>query len=324
MINMMPQMHVAMKHLTVGVFHDDTLGRELGKKDTESDILMFNRKIDDHIFTFMYPVEDRLSVKSQIISSIDAAIVTFGGMTKELGETIVLLDSLGVSKGITVTTAYATPDQVAATIKDTSLESFIVERRDPVKILTLLKSLDPERDTDSSAVVVVDHSFSVRGVGEVMLGFVKKGVVRKYDELSLLPADKEVMVRSIQIQDEDCDEGEAGSRVGLAIKGATVDQMRRGSILCASGSAKTSTTIKLAFEKSPFYSDSIREGDFHATVGMQTVPVAITEKSESSIIIESQKSVAYMPEGTFLLLNLNAKKTRIMGKGRELQDGYDR
>jgi len=74
-----------MKHLTVGLFHDDTLGPELGKKGTESDFAMFNRKTSEAIFTFISPVEDKLTAKSQIISSIDAAIVVFTGMTRELG-----------------------------------------------------------------------------------------------------------------------------------------------------------------------------------------------------------------------------------------------
>ncbi len=313
-----------MKHLTVGIFHDDTLARELGKKDNESDILMFNRKMDDSIFTFMLPLEDKLSVKSQIVSSIDTAIVAFTKMTRELGETVVLLDSLGVSKGVAVVSPYATPEQISAISKNTSVKSFIVEKRDSVSILTFLKSLNPERDRNSSAVVVVDHSFSVRGVGEVALGFVKKGTVRKYDKLSLLPANKEVLVRSIQIQDEDCDEGEAGSRVGLAIKGATVDEMKRGSILCAPDSAKTGTTVRLTFKKSPFYSDSIREGDFHAAIGMQTVPVAITEESENAMIIETEKPIVFTPDDTFVLLDFNAKKMRIMGNGHALRDWYDR
>lgn len=76
-----------MKHLTIGLFRDDTFGRELGRKGTESDILMFNRKMDEHIFTFMSPVDDKLSPKSQIASSIDAAIIVFSGITRELGET---------------------------------------------------------------------------------------------------------------------------------------------------------------------------------------------------------------------------------------------
>ena len=201
-----------------------------------------------------------------------------------------------------------------------SLESFIVGKRGLIKILEVLKGFHPERDTNSSPTVVVDHSFSVRGVGEVILGFVKKGIVRKYDKLTLLPANKELMVRSIQIQDEDHEQAEAGSRVGLAMKGATIEDMKRGSVLCVSDSVKTGTTLKLHFEKSPFYSDDVREGAFHATVGMQPVPITITEKSETPLVIESEKSVAYTPDDTFLLLNLNAKKMRIIGKARALQN----
>jgi len=115
-----------MKHLTVGVFHDDAIGRELGKKETESDMVMFNRKMGEHIFTFMSPLEDKLSAKSQIICSIDAAVVVFAEMTRELGETVVMLDSLGISKGIAVTSLYATSEQITAITNDTSLASFII------------------------------------------------------------------------------------------------------------------------------------------------------------------------------------------------------
>ena len=309
-----------MKHLTVGIFHDDTIARELGKKDTESDIVMLKRKMDELIITFMYPVEDKLSVKSQIISNIDAAIVTFTQMTRELGETVVMLDSLGISKGIAVTSPYGTPQQVSAITKGTSLESFTFQTRDPTKMLETLRSIDPERDTVAPTVVVVDHSFSVKGVGEVILGFVKKGTVRKYDKLLLLPANKEVIVRSIQMQDEDYDEAEAGSRVGLATKGATVEEMKRGSIFCPPDIAKIGTAVKLSFEKSTFYSDSIRQGAFHATIGMQTLPITITEEGEGSIVIQTEKPMVYTPEDTFLVLDLNAKKMRVMGKGHAFRD----
>jgi selenocysteine-specific translation elongation factor len=305
-----------MKHLTVGLFHDDALGAELGKKGTESDFAMFNRKTGEEIFTFISPVGDKLIPKSQIIPSIDAALVVFTGMTKELGETFVMLDLVGVSNGIAVTTDYATPEQISAVIKNTSSKSFDVESRDPIKLLEALKNCNPERNTSAPVQVAVDHSFSVKGVGEVILGFVKKGTVRKYDELTVLPADKKIVVRSIQMQDEDFDQAEAGSRVGLAIKGATVDEITRGSIICAPDSAATGTSFKLSFRKSPYYSDSLGEGTFHATIGMQTVPVRVVEVGGGSIAIESEKPVAYTPDDNFLLLNLNAKKTRVIGNGR--------
>jgi selenocysteine-specific translation elongation factor len=121
------------------------------------------------------------------------------------------------------------------------------------------------------------------------------------------------------MQDDEYEQAEAGSRVGLGINGSTHEEMKRGSTLCSPGSAMTDTTIKLSFKKSSFYSDAVRECDFYATVDMQTVPITISKTGESSIVIKSEKSIAYTPESTFLLLDLNSKKTRVMGKGRALQ-----
>jgi selenocysteine-specific translation elongation factor len=150
-----------VRHLTVGAFHDDALGRELGKKGTESDIVMFNRKIENCIFTFMSPVEDKLAPKSQVISTIDAAIVVFNEMSRELGETIVMLDMMNVKQGIGIATPYADHDRIASITKDTALKSFSIEQRDPGKLLQILTDIHPTRDTSPAPLVEVDHSFSV-------------------------------------------------------------------------------------------------------------------------------------------------------------------
>ena len=276
---------------------------------------MFNRKMDDYIFTFMSPVADKLSAKSQIISTIDTAIVAFSQMTRELGETILMLDMMGVEEGISITTPYATADQISAITMNTALKSFKVEPNNPGKLLDLLKTFNPPRDNDSPAVVVVDHSFSVKGVGEVVLGFVKQGAVRKYDKLNLLPANKEVIVRSIQIQDEDWETAEAGTRVGLAVKGATIDELERGTVLTASSDLRVDSKLKVGFHKSAFYAEEVREGSFYATIGMQATPIAISEISDNSLVIDSPNPMVHAPQEILLLLDLNAKKTRIIGKG---------
>ena len=304
-----------MHQLTVGVFHDEALSRELGKKGTESDILMFNRKMDDYIFTFMSPVADRLSAKSQIISTIDVAVVSFSQMTRELGETILMLDLMGVKEGMSITTPYATSDQISAITKNTTLKSFRMEQNNPGRLLEILKGINPKRDNVSPPVIVVDHSFSVKGVGEVVLGFVKQGTVRKYDKLNLLPADKEVIVRSIQIQDEDWETAEAGTRVGLAIKGATIDELGRGSVLTTSNEVKADTRLKVGFQKSNFYTEEVREGSFHASIGMQTALIKISGISDDSLVIDSANPLVHAPQEVLLLLDLSAKKTRIIGKG---------
>ena len=287
----------------------------MGKKGTLSDIAMYNRKTDECIFTFMSPVEEKLAAKSQIISVIDAAIVVFSQMTRELGETILMLDLLGVREGIAVKTLYAPVDKISAITGETALKSYGLEERDPVKLLDRLREIKPARNNDSPCLIVIDHSFSVKGVGEVALGFIKTGVVKKYDTLNLVPAGKEVTVRSIQVQDEDMESADAGTRVGLAIKGASVDELERGSVLTNSGSANVTSKCRLAFSKSQFYSEEIKEGTFHMTVGMQTVPVLLSDLQPNSIVIGSAKTFVSYPQTSAILLDLNAKKTRVMGRG---------
>jgi selenocysteine-specific translation elongation factor len=307
-----------MKNLAVGIFHDEELGREMGKKGRESDITMFNRKTEHSIFTFLSPVMDKLAVKSQIMSSIDVALLSIQKMTTEVGETILMLDSFGISQGIVIVPPYTDQNRIKALMKDTSLASFLIKERDCTSILGFLNEINPQRKLTDPPMITVDHSFSVKGVGEVVLGFVKKGTLRRHDSLLLLPANKEVVVRSIQIQDNEVEEAEAGSRVGLAIKGATAEEMKRGSLLCLSTSATRTSTISLSFTHNRFYAEHIKEGLFHVTVGMQTVPVNVTNIQNGSLTVQSEKPLVYTPDDTFLLMNLNAKKLHIVGHGKAI------
>lgn len=307
-----------MKNLAVGIFHDEQLGRELGKKGTESDIAMFNRKTEEYIFTFLSPVVDKLSAKSQIMSNIDVALLSVQKMTPEVGETILMLDSFGISQGIVIVPPYTDLNQLKIVMKDTSLASFLINKRDCLSILGFLNEITPRRKLTDPPMVTVDHSFSVKGVGEVVLGFVKKGVLRKHDSLLLLPANKAVVVRSIQIQDKEVEAAEAGSRVGLAIKGANAEEMKRGSLLCSSTCATLTSTISLSFMHNRFYTEGIKEGRFHVTVGMQTVPVNVTNVYNGSLTLESEKPFVYTSDDTFLLMNLNAKKLHIIGHGKAI------
>jgi len=305
---------IFMKNITIGIFHDPDLGRMLGKIGTKSDIAMFNRKTDSYIFTFMSPVDDKLIPKSQIIAEMDAAIVSFKEITPEIGETIIMLNSFEIKKGIIIA-PYISREQLNALIKGTSLENFAAMERDFPAILDFLSKIEPERK-ESEPIAVIDHSFSVKGVGDVVLGLVKCGTVKKHDKLLALPCGKEVIIRSIQMQDHDVDEAGPGSRVGFATRGAGIDELGRGTLLCNSDSAKTAKKILLDFNPNKFYSSGTRKGAFHATVGMQTVPVKITEISEGKITIESEKEIVFMPDDTFILLDLNAQKMHIIGNGK--------
>jgi len=303
-----------MKHVTVGIFHDDALGRELGKKGTVSDLVMYNKKTEDCVYTFMAPFEDKLTAKTQILSSIDAAIVNCGQMTSQVGETILLLDAMGIAEGILLLPAYSDVAQLHQMIKNTTLEHFTILERNVPKIIGHLVKMNPARDVLSPAVVITDHSFTVKGIGEVILGFVKQGTINTHDTMTLVPANKEVMIRSIQMQDTDFDSATAGCRVGLAVKGATSEELKRGTIFSADGVAKINTRFMLRFTKNRYYPE-LKKGLFHATIGMQSLPITITDIAGDTIRIETEKPVGYTSHDIFIFLDLNAKKLHHIGSG---------
>ncbi len=304
-----------MKHVTISIFHDEKLVSELGKKSTASDILMSNRKTDDCIFTFMSPVEDKLTTKTMILSTIDFAIISCEQITSDVGETILLLDSVGIKEGMIIVPEYSDTTQLTNLIKDTTLQNFTITEKNISKIMQILEKINPERNISAPPVIIVDHSFSVKGVGEVILGVVKQGIIHKHDKLMLLPINKEVVIRSIQMQDKDFDEASTGCRVGLAIKGATAEEMKRGSAFTVSDAAKTDTKFTLKFTKNRFYPE-VKKGVFHATIGMQSIPITITDIKENTITIETEKPVCYTKDDNFILLDLNAKKLHHIGNGK--------
>lgn len=307
-------MREMMKHLTVGIFHNEHLGSELGKKGTKSDIEMFNKKTDTQIFTFMSPVDNKLSAKTQIMSSIDFAIIYYKEPTIEFGETILLLNDYEITKGLIVTDSYVDREKLHQITAETIVSSYDIIEMDKIKINEYLSNIEKQQNIDSPCVVEIDHSFSVKGVGEVILGVVKKGILKKHAKLVLMPKGKEVVIRSIQMQDKDFDSAEAGSRVGLAIKGATSEEMKRGCLLCEKEAVIVSKEITLDFQKNKF-SNEIKPGIFHMSTGMQTIPIEIKHIEDEKISVVLEKDIVYMEDSIFVLLDLNAAKLHLMGKG---------
>lgn len=236
-------------------------------------------------------------------------------ITSEVGETILLLDAVGIKNGMIIVPPFIDLNRITTMIKGTSLASFSILERHIPSILTHLDSFTPTPKIEAPTIVVVDHSFSVKGVGEVILGFVKQGVVHKHDKLILLPNKKEIMVRSIQMQDKESDEAAAGSRVGLAIKDATIEDLQRGAMLCTPQAAFATSTLSLTFTKNRYY-PNLREGLFHCIVGMQMIPATIVQTNNGILSLRTEKPIGYTKDDLFILLDLNARKLHLMGTGK--------
>jgi selenocysteine-specific elongation factor len=88
------------------------------------------------------------------------------------------------------------------------------------------------RDTsDQSAVLHVDRSFSLRGIGTVVTGTLWSGAVAAGDLVDILPGGLRARVRSVQVHNRDAEAGRAGQRVALNLSGVAMREVARGDVV---------------------------------------------------------------------------------------------
>ena len=228
-----------MSNLNVAVIGSLDYAKSLGKKSTASDITFYDLKREDITVSFVEPTKypDKLASLFFAVSLADVAVVVVEQIGPTFGESAIMLDCVGVKRGYIVTKGYITQDQLSPLIKGTLLENYTVVEDDPVKLREKLV-IDAQSATsnqpaegDTRGSVAVDHYFDVKGVGTVVLGCVADGIIRKHDSVKVHPVGKEAEIRSIQKHDDDFREAIRGDRVGLALKGVSVGDLERGTVL---------------------------------------------------------------------------------------------
>lgn len=318
-----------MTSINVGIFNDKELGKMMGKKGTESDITLYNRKIGEDIFTFAYPrtYPDKLAPLLQVCNLVDGAIVSISQLTPELGEIALALDSFGIKKGFLILENLV-PEQVKGLFKGTVLEQYKVIERDFNSIIGELKEMEIPKDDLTRAVI--DHSFGVKSVGTVALGVVKAGQVNQHDNMVLLPSGKKVLVKSIQMQDENVPRASSGDRFGFSLKGVNPEDISRGSLLVPEGSpVKTAERFKIRFFVNKFFKEPLKKGiKCLMCVGLFYESVTIEDISgtdvlgpgkEAEITVLVERAIPYLPGDRVVLARPDMKGLRIVGGGSILE-----
>lgn len=106
-------------------------------------------------------------------------------------------------------------------------------------ILDRLLFLLPQRNAESakSFQMYIDKAYQVSGVGTVVSGSIKQGEVKVGDQLRLGPTPDgkviSVKAQSIEMHYYRIDKASAGDIVGIALKGISPKDIRRGMVLCA-------------------------------------------------------------------------------------------
>ncbi|KAG5460418.1 MAG: LOW QUALITY PROTEIN: elongation factor Tu [Olpidium bornovanus] len=125
-----------------------------------------------------------------------------------------------------------------------------LQDRDPKigrdKILELLDTVDkhiptPVRDMEKPFLMSIEEVFSIAGRGTVVSGRVNRGVITKNQEIEILGlgANYKTAVTGLEMFHRELDQGQAGDNMGALLRGIKREQLRRGMVLAAPGSMKT-------------------------------------------------------------------------------------
>ena len=306
-----------LENLNIAVLGDYTLLENLGKRGTTSDISLYDRKSRDKIITYIAPISfpDKVQSLIQVLNMTEFVILNLKSLDKYFAEQVIALDSLEISSGFILSSYEVDTIKLNQIIKDTSVANFkFIDNIDSLKI-EIDKLTSQQKDGD--LVIPIDHSFDVKGVGTVILGVIRQGKINVYDKLKLLPLNREILVKSIQIHDDPANVAFSNTRVGLSLKGVAPDELERGDIICSDKGIKVSS-LELEvfnFSKIKYYKKEITENqNYLISVGLQIKPLRILiQDSKVKLILE--KPIVYYSNQKFIILKPDSQSTRIIAKG---------
>ena len=289
------------------------LASEFGKKGTESDLTLYDRKESDIIKTWVIPngFPEKIQPLFQAINLAEYVIFHVDKLDKFTGEQIIALDSLKKEKGILSHTFDVDEAKLDLMIKGTVVEKYTKVDQDKIK--EEMDKLEPI-SADGPSELLIDHCFDVKGVGTVILGKVTDGTIKQYDNLKLYPAGIDVLIKSIQMHDDPVTESICPARVGLAVKGAKPDEVGRGDVIAADGVVDIKTELELNFTKSPFYKSEIAENQgCLVNIGLQIKAAKFT--SISPLKLSFEKPVICKKGDIVVILKPESTTIRILGSG---------
>ena len=303
-----------MRSINFVVLGEQTIANDFGKKGTSTDLTLYDKKESDIIQTWVAPngFPEKIQPLLQAINIAEYVIFYVASLDRYVGEQIIALDMLGKSDGVISHSYEVDENQFNSMIKGTALKNY--KKIDSPNIKQELSSFVPITN-DGPIQIVIDHCFDVKGVGTVVLGKILQGTVKQYDKLKHLPTGSEVMIKSIQMHDDDMKEAVCPARVGLSLKGIKPDEIQRGDILTIDDSLEVKTELLIIFNQSPYYKEKISDNQMCLlNIGLQIKAAKISSISPFKLTLE--KPIICKKNDICLLIRPESTSVRIIGSGK--------
>ena len=303
-----------MRSVNFVVLGEQTIANDFGKKGTVTDLTVYDRKESDIIRTWVVPngFPEKIQPLLQAINIAEYVIFYVASLDRYTGEQIIALDMLNKKNGILSHSYEVDENRLHSMIKGTVLQNY--RKIDSPNIKEELIKLPPVSN-DGPAQIVIDHSFDVKGVGTVVLGKVLQGTINQYDNLKHLPSSTDVMLKSIQMHDDDVKQAVCPARVGLSLKGIKPDEVGRGDIITSDESFEIKHELEIDFKQSPFYKGDISENQMClVNIGLQVKAAKFSSISPAKLILD--KPVVCRKNEICLLIKPESTSVRVIGSGK--------
>ena len=303
-----------MRSINFVVLGEQTIANDFGKKGTVTDLTVYDRKESDIIRTWVVPngFPEKIQPLLQAINISEYVIFYVASLDRYTGEQILALDMLKKKDGIISHSYEVDENRLNSMIKGTVLQNY--KRVNSPDIKEELAKLPPILK-DGSVQIVVDHCFDVKGVGTVVLGKVLQGTVNQYDNLVHLPSGADVMVKSIQMHDDDVKQAVCPARVGLSLKGIKPDEVGRGDIITSDKLLEVKSEIEFDFKQSPFYKGEVSVNQMClVSVGLQIKAAKFSSVSPVKLTLD--KPIICRKNDICLLVKPESTTIRVIGSGK--------
>ena len=143
----------------------------------------------------------------------------------------------------------------AAVIQGSALKALEGDAGATDKIMELMNSVDaeipePVRDVDKPFLMPIEDVFSITGRGTVATGRIERGVVNTGDPVEIVgmmkPGEKPLTstVTGVEMFRKILERGEAGDNAGILLRGIDKNEIKRGMVICKSGSVTPHSHFK--------------------------------------------------------------------------------
>ncbi len=107
----------------------------------------------------------------------------------------------------------------------------------------------PDKSTELPWRLPIDRVFTIKGAGTVVTGTLWSGEINHSAAAEILPGDKAVRIRGLQVHNRSTDKVQSGRRVAVNLAGVTKSEIARGDMLAEAGyyhsTQRVDATVKL-------------------------------------------------------------------------------